>query len=74
MDCEHKFVHQETIKYAENSGRNSTTYTKIDIYFCEKCLTKEEKKLTHFCFTQDEWKKPDWTKDITSLIPHNYSY
>jgi len=60
MTCEHKFVHMETIKqcgerpsWGFSSGKQ---WKRTDRFFCEKCLTIQEKVQT-----AEGWEeKPDW--------------
>lgn len=51
---EHKFVHLETKRSTKMSNYQSG-WTRIDTFFCEKCLVYKDKK-------QEEWSrdKPSW--------------
>ena len=44
-ECEHKFVHLDTELTKEDKGY-STIYTRIDRFYCEKCLYDEKKTRT----------------------------
>jgi hypothetical protein len=57
--CEHKFVHLETVKekprYIPNTSITSG-WKRVDRFFCEKCLETIEKVQT-----EPHWKdQPDW--------------
>lgn len=52
--CEHKLIHLEKKKYQKSCGYNSD-WTRIDIFYCEKCgeiITKEK--------TACQRDVPDW--------------
>ena len=40
-NCEHKWVYQCT-DYKYDRGGYGNQYTKIDTYYCEKCLERKE--------------------------------
>lgn len=73
-NCEHKFIHLETVKYSEQAGRNSVNYICLDRFFCEKCLEPKETKKTHYAENRDKYGLPDWAKDITNYIDMGYRY
>ncbi len=54
-DCEHKFVYIDSKKWISRGGYRPFEYTKVNRFFCEKCLqTKEiERK-------EVSWGEPDW--------------
>lgn len=41
IECDHKYIH-ESIHYESETFSYNTRYKKLDIYFCEKCLSKKE--------------------------------
>jgi len=41
IKCVHEWVYQETHYSCDNRGGQST-YGKLDIYYCSKCLEKKE--------------------------------
>jgi len=54
--CEHKYVHydcKKTNKYLVTTGM--TEWTKIDYFFCEKCLDEKEKRKTETSRNKPEW-------------------
>lgn len=53
-ECDHKFVYLETTKHTENSVYQ-IGWTRIDRYYCEKCLEYRNKVM-------EEWSrdKPEW--------------
>jgi len=53
--CPHKFVHLNTRCWLEYAGYRCSYYYRVDTFFCEKCLTYEEKK-----FHSTGEKYPDW--------------
>lgn len=57
VGCNHKYVHLETVKTCNEGAyyKSENVYTKVDRYFCEKCLdTKEVTK------TEVSVEKPFW--------------
>ena len=54
-ECNHKYVHLETIRYTDDSGAYRTGFIKIDRFFCEHCLEQREIK-------KEEWSRetPEW--------------
>lgn len=55
--CTHKYVHLETIyKYA--MGNYSDTYTRIDRFFCERCLHEDTKIKTETSRGSPDWWNP----------------
>lgn len=59
MNCEHKFVHLDTIKRKiDEYPSYGNTYIRIDTFYCEKCLeTKEVKKEKYVGY---RGSIPDW--------------
>jgi len=55
--CSHKWVHRETIRKKKPNGRYNFIFTKIDYYFCEKCLDEKEKCKSADCM---EESPPEW--------------
>lgn len=53
-NCEHKFVHLETIKKYD-SGGYQTRWICIDRFFCEKCLCEKEIKKEEYNREKPEW-------------------
>lgn len=41
--CEHSYKHLETIKRSKSQGHDDITYTRIDLFYCTKCLAIEER-------------------------------
>jgi hypothetical protein len=39
--CDHKFSHLETKKNHSYDGMFNTRFTRIDIFFCDKCLEQK---------------------------------
>jgi hypothetical protein len=54
-NCEHKFIFLRTAKFTDDSGNYNTKYTRIDYYFCERCL--EYKEVRRVDWLRDT---PDW--------------
>ena len=52
--CEHKYVHLETKRSTTYSGYN-TKFTRIDFFFCEKCLEKNEKRQVEYSRDTPDW-------------------
>lgn len=52
--CQHKFVHFETIRHNQYAGY-STHYTRIDRFYCERCLHQEEKRREEYSRDVPEW-------------------
>ena len=52
--CQHKWVHKETKRKSSYEGWDSK-YTKIDIYYCEKCLEEKIVKKEEFSRDCPEW-------------------
>ena len=54
MDCEHKFVHLDTIRknYADGWGTN---WILVDRFYCEKCLEEKEVKKEKWSRERPEW-------------------
>lgn len=62
-NCNHKFVHLDTKRNHNHDGICYTHYVRIDTFFCEKCLTYENKKQEFWSKDRELWlrgKKPDW--------------
>ncbi len=55
--CDHQFVHLETVKHEDFRGTYSTRFVRIDRFFCEKCLHVEEKKREEHSRDTPEWYK-----------------
>lgn len=54
-DCEHKFVHLDTMfNYVYNPG-GMTSYSRVDRYFCEKCLKQEEVHKEDYASKAPSW-------------------
>jgi len=54
--CEHKYVHydcKKTDKYLVTTGM--TEWTRIDYFFCEKCLDEKEKRKHETSRDRPEW-------------------
>jgi hypothetical protein len=54
--CEHKYVHydcKKTNKYLVTIGM--TEWTRIDYFFCEKCLDEKEKRKQETSRDKPEW-------------------
>lgn len=54
-DCDHKFVHLNTICNYEYAGYKNSYFSRIDTFFCQKCLQYKEKK-----FQSSGEKYPEW--------------
>lgn len=56
-DCEHKFVFLRSAKWSDASG-HTVHYTRIDMFFCEKCLERRQ-------IRNEDYKRepPDWYRD-----------
>lgn len=54
MECEHEYLHLDTNFYKESGGYDNT-YTRIDRFYCKKCLHEEEKLKT-----ESSREKPSW--------------
>lgn len=55
-NCEHSFVFLRTAKFTDSNGVSyNTKYTRIDYYFCERCLEYKEVR-------KEDWQReaPDW--------------
>ena len=52
--CEHKFMHFETIRHNQYAGY-STHYTRVDRFYCERCLHEEEKRRETYSRDVPEW-------------------
>jgi hypothetical protein len=58
-DCDHKWVHLESIKKEDGiSYTYCTSLKKVDRFFCEKCL--EQKEVVKECEVSRHSKYPDW--------------
>lgn len=53
--CEHKYIHFDTHKRKEDRVFGVPSWTRIDVFFCEKCLD-EQKKYKNEC----SWERPEW--------------
>jgi hypothetical protein len=53
--CEHKFVFLRSYKHDDWPGGYNTEFTRIDFFFCEKCLEQRE-------INKRGWSRetPDW--------------
>ncbi|MDQ0414222.1 hypothetical protein [Mesobacillus stamsii] len=54
--CTHKFIHldtKNTKEYFVTTGM--TLYTRIDYFFCEKCLEEKENRKSETSRTKPEW-------------------
>lgn len=69
-DCVHKFAHQSTESYWYRSGRNCTSYVKIDAYYCEKCLKQTFVYADARAYSGEEYKLPGWTNSVTHHAKH----
>jgi hypothetical protein len=54
IQCGHRWIYQES-HYNYESGSYNTTYNKLDVYYCEKCLEKKE-----FLKSESSREKPLW--------------
>ena len=54
MECEHKFVHLETIR-KDYYDSGCTHFLRIDRFYCEKCLEEKEVKKESWCRNTPEW-------------------
>jgi hypothetical protein len=53
-NCEHKFVHLETIK-KDKYDRDCVSYLRIDRFYCEKCLEQKEIRKEELRRERPEW-------------------
>ncbi len=53
--CVHKWVFMESNKFSEYRGNRNYNYTKIDRFYCEKCLKTKEVK-----HEETSYERPDW--------------
>ena len=55
--CNHKWVFLQSRKFKEYDGQYNTHYTRVDEFFCDRCLKYKEKVF-------EDWKRdtPDWYK------------
>ena len=53
--CDHKYVHLDTARFADNSGTYNTKFVRIDRFFCEKCLHETEKVKTDYSRETPDW-------------------
>jgi len=59
-ECEHKWVHLETIKSSltrvcEATCRREKIWQKTDRFYCEKCLETTEKRRSECSQIQPDW-------------------
>lgn len=59
VQCNHKWVFQDSIYYCQYSCYGNSEYKRIDTYYCEKCL--EQKEILAKCECSRE--KPYWYKN-----------
>lgn len=52
--CDHRYVFLRSDTHEEFRGYQ-TTYTRIDYFFCEKCLEQRELRKTGSDRSQPEW-------------------
>ena len=53
-DCDHKYVHLETVKRTE-SGAYQIRWIRIERYYCERCLESCDVKKEHWSRERPEW-------------------
>jgi hypothetical protein len=54
--CEHKYVHYNCMKRKEyRVTTGMTEWTRIDYFFCEKCLDEKEKRKKETSRDKPEW-------------------
>jgi len=53
--CEHNWQFMETVRWTDASGGYTTEYTRIDRFFCSKCLERKEQKKSEHCRDTPEW-------------------
>jgi len=51
-ECEHKYVHLST-HYNREVSSYKTRYTRLDVYFCERCLKQEKTITDEYVYTND---------------------
>lgn len=40
--CDHEYFHESTHYQRESDGYGKMRYTRLDVYFCHKCLDKKD--------------------------------
>jgi hypothetical protein len=55
MNCEHKFVHFDTLKSKDYSGHYHIYWKRVDKFFCEKCLEYKDKITDGYSRDKPEW-------------------
>lgn len=59
MKCDQcQWVFLRTAKWTSNDGGYNTRFTRVDTFFCCRCLEQKEKKREDWC--RDT---PDWYRD-----------
>ena len=56
-ECEHRWVFMETICRSDSGGGYNICYTRLDLFYCDKCLEQKEVKKKEY-----SREKPDWYK------------
>lgn len=56
--CEHEYFHATTHYQGKSNGYSKTKYSRLDIYFCHKCLDQKEVEREETVWNEDQ--PPIW--------------
>jgi len=58
-ECQHEYEHLETVRWRDMSGGYNTKFTRIDRFFCKRCLHSFDKRQEEYCRDAPAWYRSD---------------